>query len=270
MTLINYYDTQSETIDGDPYAPVFIGGIHGVDKCPFCQINLKEDDLITSLHLEAYSQQLKDQERSISFKALSCPQCGWFQLIKSINDYDYKDHGYQRIVRSIIKEFDLSSREAPLRELSNYLAKKPGDIYHIHSQKMEELVCAVFKEHFNCEVIHCGRSGDKGIDLFLVLSDELIPVQVKRRMHPGRTEPVDTVLKMLGVMYRDGFRKAKIVSTAERYSPSAIEDAQNVVDNGKADSIELLNLQDFLAIMRQYYHGNESSYIDVAKTLIQL
>ena len=133
---------------------------------------------------------------------------------------------------------------------------------------MEELVGSVFREHFDCETVHCGSTGDRGIDLFLVMSDDLIPVQVKRRTKPGKTESVKTVREMMGVMYRDRFRKAKIVSTAEKFSPSGITDIRKVLSDNLADEIELFNCQDFLAILKTYFKGQEKSYLDFGRRLV--
>jgi restriction system protein len=133
---------------------------------------------------------------------------------------------------------------------------------------MEELVGVVFREHYDCEVIHCGQTGDKGIDLFLVLSDELVPIQVKRRMTSNKTESVETIRRMLGVMYRDGFKKAIIVSTANKYSRAAQTEAGIVIDRGVADYVNLVNVNNFISIMKQYYSGNEKNYFDVIKSLI--
>jgi hypothetical protein len=48
---------------------------------------------------------------------------------------------------------------------------------------------SVFKDYFDCEVIHCGRSHDGGIDLILISADEPTVIQVKPRENPLVVEP---------------------------------------------------------------------------------
>jgi restriction system protein len=264
MQPIDYYDTDESMILGEPaWIPNHYDGIQYVEKCPLCSCEIEKINLNDVIEMNEFVTFFEKQEQSVYLYAFSCNRCHWFTVVREVTDYDYKDHGHARFTRSIIKQFDLESAKAPVDVLCNYLVKKNRDIHRIHYRKMEELVGSVFKEYFNCEIIHCGRAGDGGIDLFLVQSDTLIPIQVKRRIHANATEPVDTVTKMLGVMIRDGFKKSMIVTTADKYSKPATSDVQKVLTKGIFESINLFNRNDFLAILKQQYHGKEKTYIDV-------
>ncbi|MDM8161479.1 restriction endonuclease [Labilibaculum sp. K2S] len=82
---------------------------------------------------------------------------------------------------AILRSFEISSNEVPILSLRTYLTQQNEKIFEIHHRKMEELVASVFREYFACEVKIVGKSCDGGIDLILIMSDNPILVQVKRR-----------------------------------------------------------------------------------------
>ena len=114
---------------------------------------------------------------------------------------------------------------------------------------MEELVGSVFRDFFSCEVVHCGRSHDGGIDLLLIQGDTTIPIQVKRRVRPDAVELVSTVREMFSVLFRDGFRHGKVVSTAKRFSRGSLDEVEKVLANNRCESFELINLDAFLSML---------------------
>jgi hypothetical protein len=148
MKPINYYDTYNRYLDGDPSAPVH--HFYSTYKfCPNCKTPLKQiwidEELKTDFDIQRYDIDLSNLDRSVSFSALLCQMCNWFLVMRTTRDGEYKDWGYRTFKESILKQFELTSKSAPTNELANYLVKKPQDIYSIHSQKMEELVGAVFR-----------------------------------------------------------------------------------------------------------------------------
>lgn len=114
---------------------------------------------------------------------------------------------------------------------------------------MELVVQAVLSEHFDCEVKHVGRTADGGIDLLLVMADEVVPVQVKRRESPSAVEPVRTVREMFGVMLRDGFRRASVVTSARGFSKQALAEINQAMNRGAFDAFELVDKPSFLSMI---------------------
>jgi len=118
---------------------------------------------------------------------------------------------------------------------------------------MERLVAGVISDYYpGCEVELCGRSGDGGIDLFIILADKRIGVQVKRRIVPGRPERVSAVREFFGAGVAKRLRDLIFVSTAERYTRSAsgaVAFAEQVVDDNIVDSFVLVNRARFLDML---------------------
>jgi hypothetical protein len=238
------------------------------DECPLCKAPIAKQDLRQTVDTADYELKLSEVNQSLKcFSLVSCSLCGWWQVRRFVNDHEDRNHGEAAYISSIVKQFDVSSYNAPLVALAHHLRIVSDDIFDVHFSKMEELVGAVLREHIDCEVVHCGRSGDRGIDLLLVLSNEVIPVQVKRRIHPGALEPVSTVREMLGVMFRDHYKKAILVTTAERYSKSGQRDVMDVLSSGTADQIELIDRARFASLLRQYFRVPALPWIEEAKAL---
>jgi len=184
------------------------------------------------------------------FLVYLCSSCGWWQIYRHDRDDRLSTGGGDiSLYSAVLREFDVSGIDTPLLELEKYLLKNRDKIYHIHHKKMEELVGSVLKDFFDCEVKYCGGSHDKGIDLLVLESDRPFPVQVKRRTSPKKTESVTVVREMLGVMFRDQFKKGTVVSTADHFSSVAIKEAEEVVEKGLLERFDLINVNDFIGML---------------------
>lgn len=225
------------------YSPSWGSGyleIGTLGYCPFCKVQSKRKTYKngTGLYGDLYR----------------C-DCGWWDILLEQSGYgvSYNESGYEwkRQYRSILKTWDVSDYGVPLHILNNYIVKNHDSIFNIHYTKMEELVKSVFENHFNCEVKHIGGSGDGGIDLFIIEKDGPIAVQVKRRMKKNKSEPVTTVRSLIGAIQLNDFqaKKAKIVSTAMKFTTPAKEAANKAVHKNILDEFELIDFPSFVSML---------------------
>ncbi|WP_309137796.1 restriction endonuclease [Paenibacillus peoriae] len=133
--------------------------------------------------------------------------------------------------------------------LSEYINKNPDKVYEIHHRKMEELVGAVFGEHYSCEVHHVGRAVDGGKDLILVESDKTIIVQVKRRTMAGKTEGASSVRELIATTLLTVSRDCIFVTTADHFSKQAISEKDTALTKSIIDSYELFDRDKFLGVL---------------------
>jgi hypothetical protein len=254
-----FFDNISETRYGDySFHGFFLKG-----RCQYCDTRLNAVEIPidagnSAVVLAAYQTRFGADRELRGIHIWQCPTCGFWFVRHSVLDRDRKDDSLAILSESVMKRFDIGSRT-----VADYLAGHSDEIYYIHDGKMEELVQYVLQDHFKCEVVHVGKSHDRGVDLLKLLGDEVIPIQVKRRTQPGRAEPVTVVRDLLGVLLRDGLRSAMIVTTADRFSRDASREVAEVLDTGRVDRFELIDLDAFLGMLRQYYGGPTRSYLDV-------
>jgi restriction system protein len=167
--------------------------------CPYCQKEIPEVFKHTSCNtIGAEFWQL--------FSVWECDSCGYWNFKSSFREeFDYgadaKSQNVENIKYGIIKKFDVADKQAPIDVLINELLKKKEILYEISPQKLEDIAQVVFSSYFDCEVKHVGKTGDEGIDLLFVLSDDPILVQVKRRESPEHIELVKSVREFVGAMY---------------------------------------------------------------------
>ena len=230
--------------------------------CPFCGVALQEASCISNEGIETYEEAIKDTENLKSIKPQICPVCQWWQVVQLNIDLMWKSgHSRGIYTQAILKTTGVSDKAIPTDELGRYLSKHPDHVYYIHDKKMEELVAAILREHQNCEVKHVGKSHDRGVDLLLVQSEEITPIQIKRRTQPGKAEGVQVVRELMGVMLREGYKNAMVVTTADRFSPDAHRDVSDLLMSGRADKFELLDYHRFTAMLRETHGGQTKSIL---------
>ena len=105
----------------------------------------------------------------------------------------------------------------PLGVLKDHLRRHYGDRRIISPAKFEELVRAVFRDFFDCEVeYYTGHTNrpDGGIDLIMVNRHDntQIAVQVKRRSR-DKPESVRTIREFVGAMVIEGLPRGVFVTT---------------------------------------------------------
>lgn len=233
--------------------------------CRFCQTSIgivhNKSNLDTST--------LKGGAIYLSEKIWECDICGWWErlyesYIDAERDWDMKDW-YQKINSAILKKFDVESKNVPINILRDYIFNNPDKIYDIHHYKMEELVGSIFKEHYNCEVHHVGKSADGGKDLLLIESDKSIVVQVKRRKTRNKTEAASGIRDLIGATLLNRSRDSIFVSTADHFSPQAIKHKDDAIAYNIIDSFELFDVDKFMNLLNVYTLEKEKSWTDLVE-----
>jgi len=125
---------------------------------------------------------------------------------------------------------------------------------------METLVQSVLSDFYpGCEVYRCGSVADGGIDLLLVLSDEPIAVQVKRRTNSDSVEPVSSIRDFLGACQLQEYDSALYVTTADHYSTGqrgAQAAAAKAVELGKMKRFDLIDRDKFFGMLNAVNGAN--------------
>ena len=212
--------------------------------CPSCQLEAKTVFYKSAhYHDDYYSEQIWE-----------CEKCGWWEGSGQFNA-EYRPHSnLQRVAdiflyHSLVKRFNESSPNLPLKALLRELNAKQQLLYGIHPKKMEEIAQYALGQFFSCDVSHVGKSGDGGIDLVLILKDEPILVQVKRRTKSEAVESVSTVRDILGAMFIQNSRKGIIVSTANHFSKPSHKIKDELLENGKLEYFDLIDYDKFMSIL---------------------
>ncbi len=175
--------------------------------------------------------------------------CGWWSVSQSYGQMSCGNNFKQTevVIRGILRRFDCTSLSLPLDVLRRALLDKGELLNAIHPRKMEELVKSVFEDFFHCEVEHCGRSGDGGVDLALVLSDRPLIVQVKRRRDQSAVESVSAVRELLGAAVVRNVQQVIFVTSADHFSRQSTDEAQIALLRGAVSRFELIDRHRFLA-----------------------
>lgn len=215
--------------------------------CVYCQSEMREihcswgeeDEEMTEGHGTFYKET----------QFYLCQKCGWWHnvMFEDWDNYDYHQYTFVK-VKGTLKIFNISDYNIPLSTLNDEIKKNPNILNSIHHKKMEEVVQYVFKGYFDCEVKHCGKSHDGGIDLLVLDSENPIAVQVKRRMKEDYVEPVSIVREFLGAMIYQNTSKGIFVSTAEKFSSEAVKFSKGIIENRNIEKFELMDKDRFLSI----------------------
>jgi restriction system protein len=179
-----------------------------------------------------------------------CDLCNWWEYLHNFSEEEdnmseVNTQNWDTLIHGIVKQFNISDKQIPINTLVNELLKKKDILYSIDPYKFEEIAQHVFSAYFNCEVKHVGQTGDGGIDLIIVLADEPILVQVKRRTSENHIELVSGIREFVGAMYLKDSRKGIYLSTAKDFSKGAKKTANSVLDNRKFELFELKNFESF-------------------------
>ncbi len=123
-------------------------------------------------------------------------------------------------------------------------------MHSVEPRVFERLIASILRDHMDCNVLHCGRSGDGGIDLFAIDSDEPLAIQVKRRANPKSKETVSLVREFLGAMvtYDKRFRVSRgmIVTTAADFTKGAKEVAERAITKNLVNEMRLVRASDLI------------------------
>jgi hypothetical protein len=221
-----------------------------ISTCPYCAIVMK------TIHRSKNHWNADNNRGEENIAFYYCLECGYWSVEQEWNNectYGYYGEDYERIChnRATLKEFDLQRHVIPTETLKREVTKNPKLMYQISPKKMEDLIQQVFKDFYRCDVEHCGKSHDGGVDLFVLDADKPILVQVKRRENPNAVEPVSLIRDLLGAMFINNSKRGVFVSTADKFSFPSHKLRNELLTKGKLDYFELINfsrLSEILAL----------------------
>lgn len=166
---------------------------------------------------------------------------------------------------SKVRSFDTVPPEC-LAELAIHLRQKQEHWFTIDATVFEKLVAGVFRVYYpDAEVIHVGRPGDGGVDVLFVNAGGLETlIQVKRRQSPKKSEGVQTVQNLLGVISVSDAVRGMVVSTADLFTYSAYRLTAkaeqkgiiiDLIDRGKLDAMigKVLPQNPWLPAVKAHY-----------------
>lgn len=212
--------------------------------CPFCK------EVIPKVYHNIRSVTMGVELWS-TIDVWECPRCEWWEHFYQFSEEgDWIDKvrskNWDTLRHGIVKKYNIDDKQIPINTLINELDKRKDILYDIDPYKLEEVGQVVFSAYYNCEVKHVGKTGDGGIDLIVVQSDEPILVQVKRRSSPCHVELVSPIREFVGAMYLKDSRKGIFLSTAKNYSRGAKDIQSKVLNDRKFNYFELINFEEFV------------------------
>lgn len=202
-----FEETSEEEIPGDP--------LRDYKKCPYCSTKLlKVED-------EVYE---KDSHRE--YCLWYCQNCRFWQARLYSEPYRAcippPDHW---AYLSKLRKFNESLPEGCSEELAVHIRSHPNLLYSFDPTRFEKFVADVFAANYaNAEVRHVGGPNDGGVDVLLIDAEmKQWLIQVKHRETQNIAERVSTIRDILGAMVVKGVGRGIVVSTANRFSPQAIQ-----------------------------------------------
>jgi len=211
-------------------------------KCIYCKHKMKiiYDFSDTNKYLSNYKK---------THRVIECLYCGWWEYQHCFYKTNKWDSEWDQYV-GIVKKFDIKNNQIPVEILNKEIIKKPNLLHNITGLSFERLVQDVFKDFYNCEVTHCGKSHDGGIDLIMLDSDKPTLIQVKNRISSTKTEPVSSIRDFLGAMIINGSKKGIYVSSAKKYSDYTIKIKKDILIKNIVERFELINFNNFIDMLR--------------------
>lgn len=183
-----------------------------------------------------------------------CDNCGWWEYLYEFSEEEdnfdtVSTKNWDTLRHGIIKKFNISDKQIPINTLMNEVAKNQSILYDIDPYKLEDIAQVVFSAYYDCEVKHVGKTGDGGKDLIIVQSDDPILVQVKRRENPEHIELVKGIREFVGTMYIENANKGIYLSTAKEFSRGCKETTEQLLNNRKFDTFDLVNYEKFCSML---------------------
>jgi len=205
--------------------------------CPYCgnELNKRYDEYGNTYH---------DFPEQFTWESYACTICGWWWC-GTLPDRTYfvgstvmgTLHRTPQVPQAIADGFD---------EVRRHSTK----LFVMDPTKFELFVADLFRSFYDCEVVHCGKSHDGGIDLILIESNGgIIPVQVKRRSRQNATESVSVVREFRGALLLAGRARGKVVTTAQKFSKEAREISDPTPEHSLDQWVDLVDCRRLLNIL---------------------
>ena len=204
-----FEETSEEEVPGDP--------LRDHKKCPYCSTKLLK-----------VKNQILQQNSCRDYCLWYCQNCRFWQARLYSDPYlacmPPPDHW---AYLSKLRKFNKNLPEGCSEELAVYIRAHPNLLYSFDPTHFEKFVADVFRANYvNAEVLHVGKPNDGGVDVLLIDAErEQWLIQVKHRETPDIAERVSTIRDILGAMVVKGIGRGIVVSTANRFSPHAIQAA---------------------------------------------
>lgn len=221
------------------------------NRCPFCQRELSE---VFSNGIIEYDPENKDSTQDVhhSVTAKSC-ECGWW-TVEHVETPDahnlYAPASWCFSYRGALRKFSAADATIPMDALRGAIARHPDAIDAISPRKMEDLVGAVMADFWpgsKCKL--CGKSGDGGVDLLLVIGDSPFAIQVKHRENIRKGESVHHVTHFIGALMLKNIPNGIFVTTADHFSSAAETAAATILKRGLVESFHLIARKPFLEML---------------------
>lgn len=221
------------------------------DTCVFCGEELAiafADGIIE------YDPEEKDTGQDVHHRVVAkiC-QCGWWTVehIETPNAHSLcAEPSWCFSYRGILRRFSVNDDSVPMVALRRAIANHPDAIDAISPGKMEALVGSIMSDFWaGSKCTLCGRSGDGGIDLLLVVGDHPIAIQVKHRQYPGRGESVHCIRDFIGALMLAGIPNGIFVTTANHFTLAAEKAAATILDRQYVQRFDLVSRKGFLEML---------------------
>jgi Restriction endonuclease len=209
----------------------------------------------------ALSRKITDESNpgdaiSLQEELFECPICGWWAFFSDgCNCFKRDRYKYNHIWTQVrygrLQKYDVSSVDAPLSGIRDWLSIHPEDMALLNPFAFERLVASCFREHYSdVEVIHIGGIKDRGIDIVLVKNEKICTIiQVKRRQNIQISESVSTVRELNGVLLREGVSHGIVVTTAKDFSAEAKKESQSKENSLARYRVELRSFDNLAEIL---------------------
>lgn len=205
----------------------------GYSNCPFCAYKLEsiyKQVPLRKKFIDPFGHRL---EYWGNFWI--CRNC-MFWMFKSftyVPDSLLSDY-YYNLAISKIQEFDNNLPVEFTSELAQILRRNPNYWHRLNPNALEVYIRDIFKANYsNCEVIHVGKPGDRGVDvLFIDTQEKRWLIQVKRRSRSDATEGFGTLQNLLGAMVMNDSLNGILVSTVDHFSYKVFEEAKTLKNRG--------------------------------------
>ena len=205
--------------------------LRSATHCPFCT---------SALRIKRH----KEPSTESSYRLWWCVRCRYWQW----DSWTVLDEPFPRCTSVInisalskLREFEVALPEGVHKEAAQHLRRNP-DLWHsVDPHGLERLVAAIFQaNHTHCEVMHVGGPNDGGKDvLFVDDNRRQWLIQVKRRVHAAKGEPVSTLRNLLGAMVLHQGRHGMVVSTVDHFSYRMRQAAGRAAEVGM--TVKLIN-----------------------------
>jgi Restriction endonuclease len=202
--------------------------------CPYCGTPLRE----------RYSEFGRVSAEPFGWESYACICCGWWWSATNPERSYGNGTAYVAVLNSVGEIH--SHLAAGIQELN----KSRSRLFEMNPTMFEHFVGDLLGAFYDCKVIHCGKSHDRGIDLLLIDSNHgKIPVQVKRRVTDSKTESVSVVREFRGALILAGSSEGKIVTSGGHFSQEAVAAATPRPEHSAYQQVDLIDCRRLLNIL---------------------